>query len=104
MIQDPIVLDKSSRVEDALKIMKENKIGGIPVVDDENKLGVDIILRTESLKKDFERFCAEQNIQADLPWANRSETNLHVQNLYNKSTWEVIRDRYEEDISYFGYK
>lgn len=33
MIQDPIVLSKDSTVGDALKLMAENKIGGIPVVD-----------------------------------------------------------------------
>ena len=38
MILDPITLDKSAIVGDALKIMKENKIGGIPVIDSDNKL------------------------------------------------------------------
>jgi len=33
MIQDPIILSKDSTVGDALKLMAENKIGGIPVVD-----------------------------------------------------------------------
>ena len=34
MIQDPITLPVSALISDALKIMRENKIGGIPVVDD----------------------------------------------------------------------
>lgn len=38
MIQDPITLIKSATVGDALQIMAENKIGGIPVVDAENVL------------------------------------------------------------------
>jgi IMP dehydrogenase len=38
MILDPITLDKTARVEDALFIMKEYGIGGIPVVDRENHL------------------------------------------------------------------
>lgn len=38
MILDPITLDKTARVEDALSIMKEYGIGGIPVVDRENHL------------------------------------------------------------------
>lgn len=38
MIQDPITLAPSSKVKDALNLMKENKIGGIPVVDDKNAL------------------------------------------------------------------
>jgi len=38
MIQDPITLIKSATVGDALQIMAENKIGGIPVVDADNTL------------------------------------------------------------------
>tara|TARA_Y100001934_G_scaffold282867_1_gene398932 strand:- start:601 stop:2076 length:1476 start_codon:yes stop_codon:yes gene_type:complete len=38
MIQDPITLNPSQTVGDAFRIMKENKIGGIPVVDEENSL------------------------------------------------------------------
>jgi IMP dehydrogenase len=38
MILDPITLHRTARVEDALLIMKEYGIGGIPVVDKENHL------------------------------------------------------------------
>ncbi|MEP0984669.1 IMP dehydrogenase [Ekhidna sp.] len=38
MILDPITLHIDSTVADAEAIMKENKIGGIPVIDKENKL------------------------------------------------------------------
>ncbi|MFY0599409.1 MAG: IMP dehydrogenase [Cyclobacteriaceae bacterium] len=38
MILDPITLDIDSTAGDAEKIMRENKIGGIPVVDKEKKL------------------------------------------------------------------
>jgi len=38
MILDPITLDGDARVEDALHIMRSNKIGGIPVVSSDNKL------------------------------------------------------------------
>ena len=38
MILDPITLDKDAIVMDALNLMKENKIGGIPVVDKQNFL------------------------------------------------------------------
>ncbi len=38
MILDPITLDADATVADALTIMRENKIGGIPVVDSEQKL------------------------------------------------------------------
>ena len=38
MIYDPIAIPKESTILDALNIMKESKIGGIPVVDSENVL------------------------------------------------------------------
>jgi IMP dehydrogenase len=38
MIQDPVTLLESAIVADAFKIMKEHKIGGIPVVSSDNKL------------------------------------------------------------------
>ncbi|MDA7502188.1 IMP dehydrogenase [Chitinophagales bacterium] len=38
MIMDPITLNESALVRDALRVMKENKIGGIPVVNGEGAL------------------------------------------------------------------
>lgn len=38
MIINPITLHENATVQDALNIMKEYKIGGIPVVNDDNKL------------------------------------------------------------------
>ncbi len=38
MIQDPVTLREDAKVKDALALMKENKIGGIPVVADKNRL------------------------------------------------------------------
>ena len=38
MIYDPVTISKEATVGDALQLMKENHIGGIPVVDAENKL------------------------------------------------------------------
>ena len=38
MIVDPITLEVTATIGDALKLMKENKIGGIPIIDKTNKL------------------------------------------------------------------
>ncbi len=38
MILDPVTLDESAIVADALALMKENKIGGIPVINTDRKL------------------------------------------------------------------
>ncbi|MFI3263595.1 MAG: IMP dehydrogenase [Rikenellaceae bacterium] len=40
MIYDPITISKTQTVGDALSIMKENKIGGIPVVEDGKLVGI----------------------------------------------------------------
>src|SRR6201996_6787735 len=38
MIQDPVTLHESAIVADAIKIMREYRIGGIPVIDNDHKL------------------------------------------------------------------
>ena len=38
MIYDPITITKEQTVGDALKLMHDNKIGGIPVIDADNRL------------------------------------------------------------------
>lgn len=38
MIQDPVTLHKDAKVGDALQLMTENKIGGIPVIDNKGLL------------------------------------------------------------------
>src|SRR5665213_3127429 len=38
LILDPITLSIEATIEDALRLMKENKIGGIPIVDKAGKL------------------------------------------------------------------
>jgi IMP dehydrogenase len=56
IIMDPMVLHPDSTVGEAMKLMKENKIGGIPIVDQSHKLvGIltnrDLRFETESRKK-----------------------------------------------------
>lgn len=53
MIQDPVVLDKSALVRDAFAIMREHKIGGIPVVDENRKLVGIVTNRDLRFQKDM---------------------------------------------------
>ena len=53
MILDPITLEKTAKVGDALQIMKENKIGGIPVVDSNMKLVGIVTNRDLRFEKDM---------------------------------------------------
>ncbi|MDQ3112230.1 MAG: IMP dehydrogenase [Bacteroidota bacterium] len=66
MVQDPVTLHESALISDALKLMKDNKIGGIPVVD-KNGLLVGIVtnrdLRFEkNLKRPVKEVMTSENI------------------------------------------
>lgn len=59
MILDPLTLTIDSTIGDALRLMKDNKIGGIPIVDAEHKLaGIltnrDLRFETDKRKKVYE--------------------------------------------------
>ena len=53
MILDPITLKKNALVGDALQIMSENKIGGIPVIDENKKLVGIVTNRDLRFEKDM---------------------------------------------------
>jgi IMP dehydrogenase len=55
MIQDPVTLNENAIVADAFKIMKEFKIGGIPVVDDKKTLKGIVTNRDLRFQKDMKR-------------------------------------------------
>jgi IMP dehydrogenase len=59
MILDPITLKENALVGDALRLMKENKIGGIPVINDEGKLTGIITNRDLRFEKNLNRPVAE---------------------------------------------
>jgi len=75
MIQDPITLHKSATVADALKIMKEHKIGGIPIVDEENVLQGILTNRDLRFEKNFHRGVSEIMTRENLITAPEN-TNL----------------------------
>ena len=55
MIQDPIVLDNNAIVGDALQLMAENKIGGIPVIDKNRKLVGIVTNRDLRFEREFKK-------------------------------------------------
>ena len=59
MIIDPITLQDDALLSDAFKIMKENKIGGIPVVDKDKKLVGIITNRDLRFQKDGKKPVSE---------------------------------------------
>ena len=59
MIIDPVTLPMNSKVSDAKKSMKENKIGGIPIVDDSGFLKGIITNRDMRFEKKDDKLIAE---------------------------------------------
>ncbi len=69
LIIDPVTLHVNATIADALKLMKENKIGGIPIVDTSNKLvGIltnrDLRFETNKAKKVSEVMTKENLVTA----------------------------------------
>lgn len=58
MIQDPVTLNADSTVGDAFNIMKEHKIGGIPIVKNEKLVGI-VTNRDLRFQKDMTRPIAD---------------------------------------------
>ncbi len=59
MIYDPVTIKRGSKVKDALAIMSEYHIGGIPVVDDDNRLVGIVTNRDLRFQRDMERLIDE---------------------------------------------
>ncbi len=59
MIYDPVTISKEHTVGDALQLMKENRIGGIPVVSGDNTLIGIVTNRDLRFQKDMKRPIAE---------------------------------------------
>ncbi|MEZ4857192.1 MAG: IMP dehydrogenase [Flavobacteriaceae bacterium] len=66
MIQDPVTLKKNHTVGDAQSTMREYSIGGIPIVDDNNKLIGIVTNRDLRFEKDYKRKLEEIMTSKDL--------------------------------------
>lgn len=90
LIIDPVTLHVNATIADALKLMKENKIGGIPIVDTSNKLvGIltnrDLRFETNKAKKVSEVMTKENLVTApegtDLHKAEKILQNYKIEKL-----------------------
>lgn len=77
MIYDPVTIKRGSTVADALAIMEEYHIGGIPVVDDDKKLVGIVTNRDLRFERDHNRLIDEVMTKENLVVTNQS-TNLEV--------------------------
>jgi len=74
MILDPVKLDKGATVGDALKLMAEHHIGGIPVVDGGNKLVGIVTNRDLRFEKQMSRPVVEVMTAENIVTAQRDTT------------------------------
>ncbi len=67
LISDPVTLSPNATIGDALRLMRENKIGGIPIVDEKRKLvGIltnrDLRFETDNLKEKVSKIMTKENL------------------------------------------
>ena len=106
MIFDPITIEKDSKVQDAIDLMEEFKIGGIPVVDKENTL-LGIVtnrdLRFElDMSKPIQKIMTQKNLitsseETDLEKASEILKNHKIEKL-------PITDKNNKLIGLITYK
>ena len=84
MILDPITLSEDAKLFDALKLMSENKIGGIPVVNAEKKLVGIITNRDLRFEKKLDRKVAEVMTAKNLITAKEGVDLLMAEDILQK--------------------
>lgn len=77
MIIDPITIMESALVRDALALMRENSIGGIPVVDENNVLKGIVTNRDLRFEKNIDR-PVKEIMTADKLITTSESTDLHT--------------------------
>ncbi|MGF7080513.1 IMP dehydrogenase [Mucilaginibacter sp. UYCu711] len=90
MIQDPITLHEASTVGDAVKIMREFKIGGIPIVSEDNKLKGVITNRDLRFQKDMSKPVQEVMTKDDLITAAKGTTLSQAEGILQQHKIEKL--------------
>ncbi|MBC7398529.1 MAG: IMP dehydrogenase [Mucilaginibacter sp.] len=90
MIQDPVTLHVASTVGDAVKIMREFKIGGIPVVGEDNKLKGIITNRDLRFQKDMSKPVQEVMTKDDLITAAKGTTLSQAEGILQQHKIEKL--------------
>lgn len=97
MIQDPITLKSEQTLKDALDLMKEHKIGGIPIVDDGHKLVGIITNRDMRFQTDVARKISEIMTKENLITAPVGTKIQDAKGILEKSKVEklpIVDDNY----------
>jgi hypothetical protein len=78
------------------------------LVDDDGRIGVDHVLRQESLREDLERFVRLLRLDVKIPAAGArlraSDRDADHRRYYTDATAEIIARRHADDLRLFGYR
>ena len=90
MIIDPITLTIDAKIEDALKLMRENRIGGIPIVDGGGKLAGILTNRDLRFEKDLSRKVSEVMTRENLVTAPEGTDLKAAEGILQKTKIEKL--------------
>ena len=90
LIIDPVTLHKDAIIADALALMKENKIGGIPIVDNHRKLVGILTNRDLRFEENPNRPVAEVMTSKNLITAPEGTTLAEARNILSHSKVEKL--------------
>ena len=90
MILDPITLNDEALVGDALRLMAENKIGGIPVISKERKLKGIVTNRDLRFEKKLNKKIAEVMTTENLVTANEDVDLVKAENILQNHKIEKL--------------
>ena len=98
MILDPITLDEKALIGDALRLMSENKIGGIPVINKEKKLKGIVTNRDLRFEKDLKKKVSEVMTTENLVTAKEDVDLFKAENILQNHKIEKLPVTDENDI------
>lgn len=91
MIYDPITITKDQTVGDALQLMHDNKIGGIPVIDAQNTLIGIVTNRDLRFQRDMSRRIEEVMTKENIITTHSTElekaSEILLRNKIEKLPW-----------------
>jgi len=90
MIIDPVTIGKDKKVREALNMMKDFKIGGIPVVDENKKLIGIVTNRDLRFETNLDKSIAEVMTKENLVFTNQSTDLENAANILQKYKIEKL--------------
>lgn len=90
LILDPITLMENHTIGDALKLMRENKIGGIPIIDADKKLVGILTNRDLRFEKNREKFVKDVMTALPLVTAPKGTTMAQAEEILQENKIEKL--------------